>query len=134
MNYKSGKGIAFNLSGIGFWLTILAVIVILSSIGLGWLLKSLAVLLFLLLTAPVIAVIAFRWWFKRNVIENNCPVCGTSFIVLNNTQARCPSCQEVVTVQDRQFVRYSPPGTVDVDVIEVSASEVNPVQKKLDSP
>jgi len=125
VNRNNGNGLYLNVSGISFWITIIAVIVILSSIGLGWLVKSIAVLFILLLLTPVIAFLAFRWWVKRNVVEQDCPVCGTNFVGINNTQTRCPNCGERITVQHKEFVRYSPPGTVDVDVIEVGSKELD---------
>lgn len=129
MNQNNGKGLYLNLSGIGLWATIFGVIWLLSSIGLGWIVKSLVVLIFLLLIAPVIAYLAFRWWFRRNVIESSCPVCSTSFVGINKSQTRCPNCGEMITVQGKTFVRYNPPGTVDVDVIDVSVKQLDVTSK-----
>ena len=135
MNQNNGKGLYLNISGIGVWVTIFAVIWLLSSIGLGWIVKSVVVLIFLLLLAPVIAYFAFRWWFKRNVIESSCPVCSHDFVGINNAQTRCPNCGETIAVQDKKFVRYNPPGTVDVDVVDVSVKELDSRRKdnELDS-
>jgi predicted RNA-binding Zn-ribbon protein involved in translation (DUF1610 family) len=131
VNQRNFKSIAINFSGIGFWLVTLAIILLLSSLGLGWLLKSIFVVLLILFLTPVIALIALRWWLKRNVIEDQCPSCEVSFLVVNNTQGQCPNCGERVTVKDRKFVRYSPPGTIDVDVVEVSSKDTTSSPKEL---
>lgn len=133
VNQRSGKGIYINFSGVSFWIAALAVIVLLSSIGLGWILKSIFFLLLFLLLAPIVALVIFQWWLKRNVIEDRCPACNTSFIVVNNTQGRCPSCGEKVTVTNQRFVRYQPPGTIDVDVVDVSATDVSASPNELGS-
>ncbi len=124
MNQNNGKGLYLNFSGLGFWLVIFAVILLLSSIGLGWLVKSVAVLLFLLLISPIVGYLALRWWLKRNVVEGSCPVCNTVFVGINKTQTQCPGCAELLVVENKQFVRYNPPGTVDVDAIDVSVKEI----------
>ncbi|MEB3355335.1 MAG: hypothetical protein VKK04_01215 [Synechococcales bacterium] len=124
MNQGDFRGLQINLSGLSFWLTIIAVVWLLGSIGLGWLVKSVFILFGLLLLAPIVAFIGFRWWLQRNLVEDQCPVCRHEFVGLNGTQLRCPSCSEPIKVEKGHFNRLTPPGTVDVDVVDVSAQDV----------
>lgn len=124
MNQNSFKNLQLNLSGVSFWLTLFAVIWLLSSIGLGWLVKSVAILLGLLLFIPVVAFLGFRWWLQRNVVESQCPVCSSQVAGINGMQLRCPSCGEPLKAEKGHFHRLTPPGTVDVDAVEVSARQI----------
>jgi hypothetical protein len=124
VNQYSFRNLQFNLSGLGFWLTLLAVIWLLGSIGLGWLVKSFFILIGLILMAPIVAFLGFRWWLKRNLAVDQCPVCGYESAGINGTQLRCPNCSEPLRVQQGQFYRLTPPGTVDVEAVEVSAKQI----------
>jgi ribosomal protein S27E len=106
------------------WLFPLAVIWLLGFIGLGWLVKVSLILLALLFVTPVILVVGLRWWLKRNLVQAQCPVCGYEFVGFSQNQFRCPSCSEALTAQNGQFVRLTPPGTIDVDAIEVPAKKI----------
>jgi predicted RNA-binding Zn-ribbon protein involved in translation (DUF1610 family) len=83
------------------------------------------ILIGLLLISPVIAVFVLRWWVSRNVIEDQCPVCSYEFTGLNQTQFQCPNCGETLKIENRQFHRVTPPGTIDVQAVEVSSSPVD---------
>ena len=125
MNPNNMTRLSFNLSGIGFWLTTFAVIWLLGAVGLGWLVKSVAILIVLLAVTPFIAFIGFRWWLSRNLVEDNCPVCNYTTVALKSTQLRCPNCSEPLKVEQGHFVRMTPPGTVDVQAVEVAAQVVD---------
>ena len=114
----------FNLSGIGCLLTLLVMFWILGAIGLGWLVKSFVILVIFIVMAPIVAFLGFRWWLQRNLIEDKCPVCGYELTGLNQTQLRCPSCSEPLMVEEGRFKRITPPGTIDVQAIEVSAKQL----------
>ncbi|NEQ27359.1 MAG: hypothetical protein F6K28_51825 [Microcoleus sp. SIO2G3] len=118
------RTLQINLAGLRSWLVLLAVIWLLGSIGLGWLVKSLVFLIGLLLLAPIIGFFVLRWWLKRNLIEDQCPVCHTQFVALNNSELRCPNCTEPLTIAHGHFHRLTPPGTVDVEAIEVPVSRL----------
>ncbi|MBF2047818.1 hypothetical protein [Leptolyngbya sp. 7M] len=122
MNQNSFRSI--QISGFGFWLTLLAIVWLLSSIGLGWLVKSVFVLIGIILLMPVVAFLGFRWWLKRNLVIDRCPVCGYESAGINNTQLRCPSCSEPLKVEHKHFHRLTPPGTVDVDAIDVTVKQI----------
>lgn len=118
------KSFQFNFSTIGRWLTLLAFIWLLGSVGLGWLVNSFLILIGLLLLAPVLAFVGFRWWLQRNLVQDNCPVCRYEFTGLNRTQLQCPSCGEPLKVDQGHFNRLTPPGTIDVQAVEVPAQSV----------
>ena len=124
MNDPYSRNIQFNSSGLGCFLTFLLIAALLTSVGLGWIVNGFIILILLIPVTIALGVIGFRWWLKRNVIEDDCPVCGHTFTGLNNAIARCPSCGEIVQVADRAFQRQTPAGTVEVaavDAVEVTA-------------
>jgi hypothetical protein len=96
-----------------------AIIWLLATIGLGWLVKSFFILIGLILVTPVIAFLGFQWWLKRNLIESDCPICHYAFVSLNKTEFRCPSCGEPLSAENGHFHRLTPPGTIDVSAVEV---------------
>lgn len=121
MNQNSPKGFLVNLSTIQSWLFLAALIWLLGLVGLGWLVKSFLVLVGLILIAPVIVFLGIRWWFQRNLVQDQCPVCAYQFSGLNETRTRCPNCSELVKIERRHFTRLTPPGTIDVQAVEVAA-------------
>ena len=118
------KSFQFNFANLSRWLTLLVVISLLGSVGLGWLVNSFLILVGLLLITPVIAFVGFQWWLQRNLVQNSCPVCNYEFTGLNRTQLQCPSCGEPLKVEQGQFNRLTPPGTIDVQAVEVSTKPV----------
>lgn len=128
MDSNGFKQLRLNFSGIGCWLTLIAIAWLLGAIGLGWLVKSFLVLLVLLTLAPIVGFVLFRWWLQRNLVQGNCPVCSFSLTGLNNTESICPNCGTSVKAENGEFKRTTPEGTIDVDVVEVSA-DVLPEQQ-----
>jgi hypothetical protein len=124
VNQNSFRNLQLNLSGLRFWLTLLLVIWVLSSIGLGWLVQLSFIVLGLLVITPVIAFFIFRWWLKRNLVIDQCPVCGYESAAINGTQLRCPSCSEPLKIEKGKFYRLTPPGTVDVEAIDVTVKQI----------
>lgn len=122
MNQNSYSSLQF--AGLRFWLVLLAVVWLLGTVGLGWLVKSFFILLALLLITPVLGFLGFRWWLKRNLVVDQCPVCGTESAGINGTQMRCPNCSEPLKVEHKQFHRLTPPGTVDVEAIDVTVKQI----------
>ncbi|KGF73684.1 hypothetical protein DO97_12690 [Neosynechococcus sphagnicola sy1] len=124
MNPYSTKLLQLNLSGVGFWLTFLGILWLLGAVGLGWLVNSVLILLGLIFIAPVLAFFGFRWWLQRNLVQGECPICQFELTGLNRTQFQCPNCQESLKVESGQFVRLTPPGTIDVQAVEVTAQRL----------
>lgn len=120
MNQGTPK-ISLNLPRISNWLILLGIACVLVSIGLGWVVKSLLIVVGLLLLTPVVAFFALQWWLKQNLIEDKCPVCQYEFTALNQTQFQCANCGEPLKIEEGHFSRLTPPGTIDVTAVEVSS-------------
>ena len=121
MSFKTFQS---NLSHVRPWLTLFAIVWLLGTFGLSWLVNSLLIILALLFVTPILAFFGFRWWLQRSLITQNCPVCGTEITGLNNTQLQCPNCGEKLIVQNRTLQRFTPEGTIDVTAVEVSAKSI----------
>ena len=124
VNQNSTNTFQFKLSGVGSWLTLLLIIWLLGSIGLGWLVKSVMILIGLILITPAIAFLGFRWWLQRNLVGDECPVCNYEFRALNRTECQCPNCNEPLKIEQGHFNRLTPPGTIDVEAVEVLAKQL----------
>lgn len=129
MNQPGFRQIQFNLSGLGCWLTLFGVIWFLGAVGLGWFVKSLAVIVVLILLIPVFAVVGLQLWLKRNLIQGTCPVCTTPLTGLKAATTQCPGCGTVVTVVAEGFQRQAEAGTIDITAVDVTVETVT-----LDSP
>jgi Zn finger protein HypA/HybF involved in hydrogenase expression len=114
-----------NNSGFGCFLTLILISLLLGAVGLGWVVNSFLILFAFLLLSPVLAWFGFRWWLKRNLVEAQCPVCNYEFTGFNGTECRCPSCGEPLKVESGRFQRLTPPGTIDVEAIEVSVQRLD---------
>ncbi|MBD0267743.1 MAG: hypothetical protein ICV77_05545 [Cyanobacteria bacterium Co-bin8] len=126
MNSNDFKQIQLNFSGAGCWLTVIAAAWLLGAVGLGWLVKSVLVLVLLLALAPVLAFVGLRWWLKRNLVQGKCPTCSLDLTGLKNTGTLCPNCGTAVEAKDGIFQRSTPEGTIDVAAVEVPVVEVLP--------
>ena len=124
MSQDSFKSFQVGLAEVSRFLLPFAVIWLLGAIGLGWLVKSFFILVALILAAPVIAYFGFRWWLRRNVVQAACPVCQTEFVGLNKTEFRCPNCSEPLIAENGRFNRLMPPGTIEVNAVEVPAQAI----------
>ena len=118
------KNLQFNFEKIRPWLTLLAIAWLLASLGLGWLVNSLVIILGLLFLLPVIAFFGFRWWLQKNLVTNQCPVCGYELTGVNNSQVQCDNCGEQLLVKNFQFQRFTPEGTIDVKAVEVQSQSL----------
>ena len=125
MNPNQPQRLFVGLSAIRSWLTFFLIIWLLGFIGLGWLLKSLLVLVGLILVTPVLLFVGLRWWLGRNLIQGTCPSCGNPLTGLKNTQTTCPSCAQTVSVENSVFQRPTEPGTIDVQAIDVTSQTVD---------
>ena len=118
------KTFRFNLANVGTWLTLLVVVWFLGVVGLGWLVKSFLFLFGLLLVTPALVFLGVRWWLQRNLVQAQCPICQHESAGLNRTQIQCPNCGEPLKVEQGHFNRLTPPGTIDVQAVEVPARAV----------
>ncbi len=122
MNQNRFDGLQIGLAEISRLLLPFAIIWLLGSLGLGWLVKSFFILLLLLLLMPVLAFLGFRWWLSRNLVQAKCPVCSYEFMSLNASEFNCPSCGEPLKAENGAFQRLTPPGTIDVSAVEVQTT------------
>lgn len=120
MNQDTLKNFRMGLAEVSRFLLPFAVLWLLGSIGLGWLVKSFFILIGLLFLTPVLAFFGFRWWLRRNLVQSVCPVCSHEFMGLNRAEFNCPSCGETLRAEQGVFARVTPPGTIDVSAVEVT--------------
>ena len=124
MNDRLVQLLKLNSPGLGCWASIIFIGFILTSFGLGWVLNGLIFLVALLFVLPVVAFWGLQWWVKRKLILDRCPVCDYEFTGFKNTEFNCPSCGEALKVEAEAFSRMTPPGTIDVDAVEVSVRSI----------
>jgi len=110
-----------NLSGVSRWLVFFGVLWLLGLLGLGWLVRSLLVLVLLLMLLPALAFFGLQWWLRRSLVQGKCPSCESELIGLNQAQIACPSCGEALRVEGDRFIRATPPGTIDVEAVDITS-------------
>ncbi|EGJ30778.1 hypothetical protein LYNGBM3L_46820 [Moorena producens 3L] len=124
MNQNTPRQFQFNLSGMGCWLAFFLTCFLLGTVGLGWVVNGFLILIAFLIISPVIAWFGVRWWLRRNLVEDKCPVCAYELTGFNNTQCQCPSCGEVLKIEHGHFNRLAAPGTIDVEAVEISVQQI----------
>lgn len=124
MHQNSSKIFQLNLPSIGSWLSFIAILLLLKYIGLGGLVNGFFILIGLIIITPTIAFFGFSWWIKRNQVRDQCPVCSQEFVGFNGTEIQCPSCGEPLKIEHKHFQRFTPPGTIDVQAVEVSSQQL----------
>lgn len=124
MNQNIPKLAQFNISGAGCWLLFFSICLLLGAVGLGWVVNGFLILIGLLIISPVIGWLVFSWWIRRNLVQDKCPVCAYEFTGFNQTQCQCPNCATPLKVEDGHFARLTPPGTIDVEAVEVPVKQI----------
>lgn len=124
MNDRFNQIRQYNFSGLGCWLTIAVGVLLASSIGLGWIVNGFFILFASVLIAPVVILWGVQWWLRLNFVQDNCPVCDYEFTGFKNTEFQCPNCNEPLEISNGNFARITPPGTIDVDAVEVSVKRI----------
>ena len=124
MNDRFNRLLQYNTPSLGCWATFIFTAFFLTTVGLGWVVNGFLILLALLFILPILVFWGFQWWLKRKLVQDNCPVCSYEFTGFQNTEFRCPSCGEALQVTGDSFTRLTPPGTIDVDAIEVSVQQI----------
>ncbi len=122
MNQFSQNVKIVNQSGWGCGLSVLGLVVLISLFGVKWIINSIAVLVVISVVAPVLGFLGLRWWLSRHLIESDCPSCHYPFTGFENQDCRCPNCGESLSVINGKFQRPTPPGTIDVDAVEVGVN------------
>lgn len=124
MNDRTNKILQYDFSGLSCWLTIIAFALLASSVGLGWIVNGFFILIALAFIAPILIFWGVQWWLKLNFVQDRCPVCNYEFTGFKNAEFQCPSCNEPLKVAEGHFARITPPGTIDVDAVEVSVQTI----------
>ncbi len=125
MNERFNRILQYNTSGLGCWVSIIVFALVVGKIGLGGVISGFLILIALLFTVPVIAFWGLQWWLKRKLVHDRCPVCSYEFTGFKNTEFNCPNCGESLEIQGDRFTRLTPPGTIDVDAVEVSVQRID---------
>ena len=112
-----------NNSGLGCLLNLILIGLLLASVGLGWIVNGFLIFVCVLLLIPLIAWVGLQWWLGRNLINSTCPACGYAFTGFKETECLCPNCGTALKVEGKQFVTLTPPGTIDVQAIEIPNSD-----------
>lgn len=119
MSPNGFRQLQLNFSGMGCWLTLGIGLMLMTTVGIGWLLKSLFALLVLIVLIPVLLVVGVQIWLRRNLVQGDCPSCGQALTGFKTMPSSCPSCGVGLQTSNGTFVRSTPEGTIDVDVINV---------------
>jgi predicted RNA-binding Zn-ribbon protein involved in translation (DUF1610 family) len=122
VTYNSPRIWQLNLAGLRPWLTMILLVCIASSLGLGWLLKSALIIVGLVTLLPILGMLGVFWWSSRNVVRATCPVCDAELTGFNNTEMDCPSCGEALRVDRGQILRLALPNTIDIAAVEIENS------------
>lgn len=102
------------------WLWLVALLWLFGWTGISWLLGGLFTLVIALTVLPIAAIAGLAWWAKRQVVIDDCPVCGAPIAGFPNAMATCTNCGTAVIVVDGQLRRAGDPGTIDVGAVEVT--------------
>ena len=124
MNDRFNKLFQYNTSGLGCWGSLILIAITISVFGIGRVINGFLILLALLFVTPVIVFWGFQWWLKRKLVQDRCPVCEYEFTGFKNTEFNCPNCGEALQIENGEFNRMTPPGTIDVDVVDVSVQVI----------
>jgi hypothetical protein len=119
VNNNSPNLFQVNLPRLQSWLTIVAICLLLGSLGLGWLVKSALIVVGLAIVTPIVGFLGFFWWLRRSIVEAECPVCSYALQGVNGSEIQCTNCGEVLKIDRGQLVRDTPPDTIDVIAVEV---------------
>lgn len=125
VNPNNPKIFQFNRSDLTFWLSVFAIAWLLGTVGLSWVINGFLIIVGLIIIAPIIGFLVLRWWLNRNLVTDNCPMCGYQFPSFNQIEFQCPSCGEPLKIEQGRFQRLSPPGTIDVEAVEVSVQPLD---------
>ena len=120
MNNNSPNLFQVNLPPLQSWLTIVAVGLLLGSLGLGWIVKSALIVVALTIVTPIVGFLGFFWWLRRSIVQAQCPVCNYQLQGVNGSEIQCNNCGELLKVERGQLMRETPPDTIDIIAVEVS--------------
>lgn len=87
----------------------------------GFIFDSFLVLFGLFTIAPVLAVLTFRWWLSRKLVEGTCPSCGATVTGIKGQTFPCNVCGNAVQVDGSGSFSVKDPtsATIDIDATEI---------------
>ncbi len=121
MSNNSPNVFQVNLPGLQSGLTIVAICLLLGSLGLGWVVKSALAIVAVVIFAPVVGFLGFFWWLRRSIVQAACPVCAYPLQGIDGNEVQCSNCGEVLKVDRGRLIRETPPDTIDVVAVEVTS-------------
>lgn len=87
----------------------------------GFLFDSFLILVAVLSIVPVLAMLGFRWWVNRQLVQGICPSCGTSVTGLKGQSFPCTVCGNTVQGETTGDFSVKDPSsaTIDIDAKQV---------------
>ena len=110
--------------GLGCWLFVLGAFWLIGAIGIGGLIKSVFAIVLFVVLAPVLPFFALQFWVERNLVNGSCPVSPQTLAGLKNSKMLCPNCGTELAVTGDGFERSAPEGVIDIEAVDVQASNV----------
>lgn len=124
MNDRFSKILQYNAPGLGCWGSLILIAITISVFGLGRVIDGFLIIFALAIVTPILAFWGFQWWLKRKLVQDACPVCEYEFTGFKNSAFNCPSCGEALEIENNCFSRITPPGTIDVDAVDISVQVI----------
>ncbi|NJN76392.1 MAG: hypothetical protein HC796_09650 [Synechococcaceae cyanobacterium RL_1_2] len=97
-------------SGLGCLVFLILVGLIFGPAGLGWVVNGILLLVAAIVIIPLIAVFGLQWYFRKNQIAGNCPMCGYGFVAMKNTNVTCGQCGENLSIGNDYSIAIPPKG------------------------
>ncbi len=82
----------------------------------GWIFDSFLYLLLFFSVAPIVGVIALRWWLNRQLVQGTCPSCGARVAGLRNQPFQCISCGQMVRGENGGDFSVNDPASATIDI------------------
>lgn len=87
----------------------------------GVLFDSFLILFAIVTIVPVIAMVGFRWWINRQLVQGTCPSCGAMVTGLKGQSFQCNVCGNTMQGENTGNFSVKDPSkaTIDIDAKEV---------------
>ncbi|PXF46942.1 hypothetical protein BWQ96_03280 [Gracilariopsis chorda] len=87
----------------------------------GIIFDSFLVLFAVVTIVPVAAMLGFRWWINRQLVQGTCPSCGASVTGLKGRAVNCAVCGNIVETENTGNFSVKDPSsaTIDIDAKEI---------------
>lgn len=88
----------------------------------GIIFDSFLILFGVMTIVPVLAILGFRWWINRQLVQGTCPSCGTSVTGLRGQAFKCTVCGRPVQGENTGNFSVKDPSSATIDI---DAKEIN---------